>query len=106
MTLASELRERVRIERPVTADDGYGGKSVTWSELATVFAEVKPLIGILNERLVGEQRTANAGYRVAIRYRSDVTAAMRLVWKSHILLIHSLHEMETTLSMLTYEEAL
>jgi SPP1 family predicted phage head-tail adaptor len=106
MSLASELREQVRVERPVTVDDGYGGKTISWNELATVFAEVKPLSGIVNarERLVGDQREASAGYRVIIRLRTDVTAAMRIIWKTHILLIHSLHERDATLSLLCYEE--
>lgn len=108
MSGISELKERVRIERPITTDDGFGGKGVTWTELATVFAEVKPVQGAITEREreVADQRNAYAGYRITARLRTDVTAAMRVVWKTHTLLIHSLHERDTFLSMLCYEENL
>ena len=106
MSVASQLRERVRIERPVTTDDEYGGKTVIWEELATVFAQVNPVYAAITERVIGEQREANAGYRVLIRQRTDLTAAMRIVWKSHTLFIHSLHESGEILNILSYEENL
>lgn len=106
MSVASQLTERVRIEQQTGSDDGYGGKTLSWTELATVFAEVTPLYIGQTERAVGEQRRAYAGYRVRMRARSDVTAAMRLVWKTHTLAIHSIHEHEAILSILTYEENL
>lgn len=105
MTLASQLTQRVRIERLQGVDDGYGGKTTSWVEMATVFAEVKPVFGAVHERVVGEQLAANAGYRVMIRARTDVTAAMRILWKSHVLLIHSLHEGDAILNILCYEES-
>ena len=106
MIVASQLTERARIERPVASDDGYGGLQINWAELATVFADVKPVFGAVHERQVGAQVTANAGYRVIIRARTDVTAAMRIVWKTHVLLIHSLHESGAVLNILCYEENL
>ena len=104
MTLSSQLSERVAIERPVSTDDGYGGKTIIWETLATVFADVKPVYNAINERLVAEQVNANAGYRIIIRARIDITAAMRLIWKTRTLLIHSLHEVGETLNILSYEE--
>lgn len=104
MILANQLKERVRIERPQGVEDGYGGNTVVWEEVATVFAEVKPVFSAVHERFMGDQRVANAGYRVLMRARADVTAAMRLIWKNHTLLIHSLHESEASLNLLCYEE--
>ncbi len=108
MSLASRLSERVRIERPVATEDGYGGQTVSWSEVATIFAEVTALTAVAAsaEPVVGEQPQSHAGYRITLRVRSDVSAAMRLVWKSRILQIHSLHERGETLSILAYEENL
>ena len=104
MTLASQLTEWVTIEQPGESDDGYGGKTISWSELATVYAQVKPILSTSPERLVAAQANTMAGYWVTIRLRSDVAVGMRIVWKSHALTIHSLHENSTTLSILTYEE--
>lgn len=104
MSLASRLTERVRIDQLVLVDDGYGGKTASWTTLANVFAEVEPIFVRGQERLVADQVHAQASYRVRIRMRTDMTADMRLVWKTHILLIHSLHEQENILSILAYEE--
>lgn len=104
MSLASQLTERVTIQQQVLTDDGYGGQTMSWADFATVFAEVKPVYANWRERDVGGQIEATAGYRVAIRLRTDIMAAMRLVWKTHTLTIHSLHESGEELSMLAYEE--
>lgn len=106
MSVASLLRERVRIERLVASDDGFGGRTLNWSELATVFAQVEPIYVGQNEREIADQRSASAGYRVRVRIRNDVEASMRIVWKNHILAIHSLHEQGEILSILTYEESI
>lgn len=102
--LASRLRERVTIEQQQTVDDGYGGKTVTWDALTTVFAEVVPMQQSVRERSLAEQIRAVAGYRVTIRARSDVDASMRLQWKGRVMQIHSLHAVDSELQLLTYEE--
>lgn len=104
MSIASLLRERVRIERPVAIDDGYGGKAISWNPLVTVFAQVEPIFVGQMERAIADQRSANAGYRVRMRLRLDVEASMRIIWRNHTLAIHSLHEQGEILSILTYEE--
>lgn len=105
-TLTSRLRERVRIEQPAATDDGYGGADITWQTVATVYAEVTALTGGGRERVVGEQVQASAGYRVVMRVRGDLNASMRLIWKSHTLLIHSIHEQQDSLTLLTYEDGI
>ena len=104
MSISSLLRERVRIERLTASDDGYGGQTQSWSELATVFAQIEPIYVGQTERVIADQRSANAGYRVRVRLRNDVEASMRIIWKNHVLAIHSLHEQGEILSILTYEE--
>ena len=104
MSISSTLRERVRIEQMSAADDGYGGQTRSWITLATVFAAVEPVYSVQGERNVADQLQSNAGYRVRIRLRTDVTASMRLVWKTRTLVIHSIHEQGELLSLLTYEE--
>jgi SPP1 family predicted phage head-tail adaptor len=102
--LASRLRERVTIEEQQTADDGFGGKAVSWTALATVFAQVEPIQQNVRERSLAEQLQPVAGYRVHIRARSDIDASMRLLWKMRVLQIHSLHEQDGVMQLLTYEE--
>lgn len=90
MTAAGQLRERVAIERPVRTADGAGGADVTWETLATVWAEVVALGG--NEQPLAEHNEARGACRVTIRFRADVTAQMRLVWRGAALNIRGLRD--------------
>ena len=103
MSVASLLRDRVTIQYQSVSEDGYGGQVVSWVELATVFAQVESLFSG-GDSIVGNQRNANSAYRVSVRVRTDVDASMRILWKTHTLTIHSLHEQGEILSILTYEE--
>lgn len=104
--IASTLNERVTLQTPVLADDGYGGKTVSWTDVATVFADVKPVYTNWNEQEVAGRPEARASYRVVLRKRTDITGATRIIWKTHVLNIQSLHEAGELTSMLTYEEGL
>lgn len=105
-TLASKLTQRVTFQQLVLSDDGYGGKSSSWADFISLFAEIQPVYSNWQEQEVAGQPDAKAGYRVIIRLRSDIHAAMRILWKNHTLSIHSLHEAGEALSILTYEEQL
>lgn len=102
--LASRLTERITIEQPNRTPDTYGGNAVSWTEVATLYAAVQPLMGTAREISRADQRQAIAGYRITIRKRDDVDASMREQWNGRTLLIHSLHETRETLELLTYEE--
>lgn len=76
------LDERVRFERYQSGDDGYGGQSITWPEIATVWAKVQPLSG--RERDMASQSESPRNYRIFVR-RDSITAAItpkdRAVWR-------------------------
>ena len=103
-SVSSKLRERVTIDVPEFAEDGFGGTLGGWRIHATMFAGVTPILGVARESLFAERRNARAGYRVTIRYRSDITEDMCISWKNHVLYIHSRHEEGELLHLLTYEE--
>jgi SPP1 family predicted phage head-tail adaptor len=75
------LRQRVTIDERTVALDTFGQETVTWSELATVWAAVHPLSG--REYLDSRQLQAQVSTRVRMRYRSDVTPHMRVRWMTH-----------------------
>lgn len=76
---AGTLDRRVTILTRVEAQDAtYGTKAVTWTPLATVWANVRDMIPSRGERLADGVEIANRPCRVRMRYRSDVTSAMRL----------------------------
>lgn len=86
------LDQRVKIQSQTNAADGYGGFTVTWADVDTVWAKVEPIRGIENlesGRLQGEQK-----YRVTIRNRA-VTTANRLLWTTNgdaVMQIREVHD--------------
>ena len=85
------LRERVTIQSETRTADAAGGAVVTWSALPhapMVWARVEPLLG--REALQAMQLKAPVSYRVTMRWRDDITAAMRLVWGARVLNIRSI----------------
>jgi len=76
------LRERVTFQAEALAADGGGGNTLTWADIPadpTVWARVAPLRGL--EQLQGQQVQARATHKVTVRYRADVTPALRLLWR-------------------------
>jgi len=82
---AGPLRHRVTIEQKNPTRDTHGGEVPGWTTLATVWAAVEFLQG--REYFDAQQIQAQANVRVRLRYRSDVTSDMRVVWDSRNFLI-------------------
>lgn len=72
------LDQRITIQREARTADDYGGAALAWVNVATVWANVRPLSG--RERADFGEVEAPANYRFTIRRRGDVTAAMRITW--------------------------
>ena len=83
-----DLTERVIIQSLSTTLDAGGGLGTpVWSDVATVWANVKPLSG--DEEIAAGQMESPFTHRVTIHYRTDVTAQHRLVWGSKVLNIRT-----------------
>jgi SPP1 family predicted phage head-tail adaptor len=78
MLTAGALRDRVTVQQKSTTADGQGGRSTTWATLATVFAQVLAMSA--RERLAQASIGALQAYTVIVRYRADITPAMRISW--------------------------
>lgn len=87
MTRIGKLRERVTIERMERVPDGFGGATVNWIEVATAHAEVISFKG--RERAGADGVETREPFRVVMRYREDVNAAMRCCWRGRTLDIQS-----------------
>ena len=83
---AGKLNKRVRIEYLTSPLDSHGDPlrgeqgellAQVWTPLATVWAAIEPLSAREFMQSASEQSQVVA--RIQIRYRDDVTAAMRLV---------------------------
>ena len=105
----SDLSEQVTIQQNTTTTDNQGGRSSSWGTLATVWGHVRPLTS--RESIQARQITSDTGYVVTVRYRTDVTAKMRVSWvpswssgtAARILQIHGVRPMrpEQTLELLS-----
>jgi SPP1 family predicted phage head-tail adaptor len=79
---AGRLNRYVTIEEP-TKTAVYGERTLTWSTLAQVWAEILPASS--REAYRQSQVVAEMSYLVRIRYRDDVTADMRIAWGAKTL---------------------
>ena len=69
------LRHRLTLEASSRADDGGGGAVSTWEELAELWGAVEAAMG--KEAVAADRVSGQVGYQIIIRYRDDVTPAMR-----------------------------
>lgn len=87
MIHAGKLRDLVRIEAPVADDSLDGAGSGTWQLLTSVWAEVQDVLPSRAERLADGLNVASRPSRIRMRYREDVTAAMRFIVRGRIMQI-------------------
>src|SRR5690348_10364992 len=89
---AGNLRERVRIERPIETQNAIGEPTTVWELVADVSAEVLPLSG--SESYFAAQRNAKVSHLVRMRYVPGITAKMRAVYKTRLFNIVSTLDVE------------
>lgn len=74
---AGKLNRRLRIEQRGEATDEGGSVIDGWTEVATVWANVRTLNG--REFAVGGGQASQVTASIRIRYRTDLTAGMRAI---------------------------
>ena len=74
---AGMLRHRITIQRKTVVRDSFGGETVTWADVATVWANIAAIGG--REYFAAGQTLAESTFTVTMRYRSDVVPVWRLV---------------------------
>jgi SPP1 family predicted phage head-tail adaptor len=90
VVLAGRMRQRVRIEAPALTADGLGGTTRAWQTVATVWAEIRTLSG--NERMAAGQLASQVTHRILLRYRTDVTQEMRILFGTRVFAIRAVLE--------------
>jgi SPP1 family predicted phage head-tail adaptor len=98
------MRHRLTLEAPVEVPDLAGGVRRSWVAVATVWASIEPREA--RPSIFGDAPVNLATHRVTIRWRSDVTAANRLVAGNRILAIRAISDPDERRSwlVLTVEE--
>ena len=87
MINADSLDRRVTIERPVADPSFDGAGSGAWEVVATVWASVQDALPSRAERLADGLNIASRPARVRMRYRTDITPAMRFVIGDRVMQI-------------------
>lgn len=78
---AGLLDQRVTLQSRSEAADAMGQATITWVDIATVWAQVQALRG--REFFAAAQVQAEHTLKVRIRYRADVNETCRLVWQGN-----------------------
>ncbi len=74
------LDEQIEIQTSTTTADSYGAQVVTWIPLATEFARIENASTGNSENYDSALETTLRRITATIRYRSDVTEKMRVVY--------------------------
>jgi SPP1 family predicted phage head-tail adaptor len=76
---AGQLRHRVTFKEKVVTRDTANAEVVTWRDVATVWAQIEPLVG--REFLDQAQMTNQITTRIRVRYVAGLNNRMRIVWQ-------------------------
>ena len=80
MARAGRFDRRVSIKyKATTQNAAYGTEVVTWTTLATVWANIQDVLPSRSEAVQQGLAVGRDQVRIRIRFRDDVTSAMRIV---------------------------
>lgn len=86
------MRHHLTLEAVARSPDGGGGVTESWTSVADVWAAVIPVTG--GESVVGEGVSGRITHVVFMRWRADVTPAMRLRFGTRLLDITAVIDVE------------
>lgn len=98
----SRLRHRLTLQAEVQTNDGAGGYSKSWQNIADIWAEIIPVTAV-SSRIISAsgketpfagQPQAEMSHKILIRYRDDVTPAMRFLFDNRIFNIRHVANVE------------
>lgn len=75
-----QLRNLVKIQRHTTGQDSIGQPNTAWTDVATVWADIRYQRGM--EAIRGGAEVGTAQCSIRIRWRTDVTTDMRVLYGS------------------------
>ncbi len=75
----AKLNTFLTIEQPIRVSDQAGGYSTSWQVLAAVWGWVRHVGSISSDSYGNNASVGGQRFRLVIRYRSDVTADMRIL---------------------------
>jgi SPP1 family predicted phage head-tail adaptor len=89
--MIGKLRHRVIFKEATETTDGQGGVTSTWSTVATVWAEIRPILGI--ERYFRGGTAPNITHLIKVRYRSDLSMNQRIYYGTRTFYIRGMRNL-------------
>lgn len=74
-----KLRHRVTLQQQINDQNDYGASVTQWQDVATVWAEIKPISG--REYFSAQQVQSEVSTLIWIRYRTGIEPTMRVIHK-------------------------
>ena len=82
------------LETATRTPDGAGGYTENWSEVATLFARIDPVVAA--NRFGADKHTVTVTHRVTLRSRPDIVHGMRLSKRERKFEIITVHDPDET----------
>jgi SPP1 family predicted phage head-tail adaptor len=76
---AGQLNNPITLQQPSVAVDALGQRVETWVNVDTVWARAQPVRG--REYFAAGQVQSETAVKFTIRWRADVSGAMRVLWR-------------------------
>lgn len=76
---AGTLRHRITLQSPPTSRDSLGQRTGSWVDVATVWADARPLSS--RELFAAGQISSDITVRFRIRWRDGVLPSWRVLWR-------------------------
>lgn len=88
MTEIGSMKQRITLQQEAQMADGAGGYAVSWTDVATVWAEVDPVNG--REVRFARRLEARLTHVISLRYRGDISPAMRVSYDGRLFNIRAI----------------
>ncbi len=88
---AGSLDRQIELQHFTETQDEFGGVTLAWTTLATVWAQVRELRG--SERVEAAQLAATVDAYFIIRYRTDIIPKMRILYEGDVFDIREVLEL-------------
>jgi SPP1 family predicted phage head-tail adaptor len=98
-SLSASFKRRLTIQTLSKADDGQGGFVETWIDGDDVWGSIEPLSGF--QKYQAMQMQTPLTHKIVLRYRKDITTAIRLKYDERIFWVREVLNQEEANRFLT-----
>lgn len=96
--LASKIRHRLTLQKPIYSRDEIGGTMIAWHDVAAIWGSIEPLRG--EERFQFQKMQTRQNFKISVRFRADIVPDLRLKKGNRLFLIRSISDIDEQNRML------